>query len=120
MLQEQYPKDNLALWNISGHRYMQILEINRELSQKEGCLVINIDWSVKGKAEETEKEKLLRQKRLIEDAIQLVEKEEKPKEKRKPPRPRTKSEQLAAGYIPTGKRGRPQKIREGDGVLNLD
>ena len=115
ILEANYPDENVTLFS-SSHRNMQIVGVNEEQTRLNGCLTLDVDWSANDKPVETEVERLERQRRLLDEQItrigkeNLVKAKSKARKHRKTPKNRTPEEQLLAGYIPTGKRGRPRKI----------
>lgn len=115
ILDECYPDENVTLFT-SSHRNMQIVGVNHSKTVENGCLTLDVDWSASDKPVETELERLERQRAALEEQISkhiTVDKAvsyRKKVNKRKTKKNRTPEEQLLAGYIPTGKRGRPRKI----------
>jgi hypothetical protein len=114
ILEGRYPDDNVTLFSLS-HRNMQIIGVNEEQSALNGCLTLDVDWSANDKPVETEADRLKRQRQMLDEQIakldtgKLVKAGAKARKHRKAST-RTPEEQLLAGYIPTGKRGRPRKI----------
>lgn len=115
ILEGRYPDDNVTLFSLS-HRNMQIVGVNEEQSALNGCLTLDVDWSANDKPVETEEDRLKRQRQMLDEQIarlgkeRLVKAKSKARKHTKAPKTRTPEEQLLAGYIPTGKRGRPRKI----------
>lgn len=115
ILDRYFPDENVTLYS-SSHRNMQLLGVNDEQTRVNGCLTLDVDWSAGDKPVETELERLERQRDELDKQIKKHITAEKGKEYRKKLNKhkkkvnRTPEEQLLAGYIPTGKRGRPRKI----------
>lgn len=115
ILENRYPDDNVTLFS-SSHRNMQIIGVNVEQSQANGCLTLDVDWSANDKPVETELDRLTRQRDELDKQIKKHITREMAVEYRKKvnkhtlKKNRTPEEQLLAGYIPTGRRGRPRKI----------
>lgn len=114
ILQDYHPDENVTLFSAS-HRNMQVLGVNPELTQEYGNLVLNVDWSIEDKPVESVKDQLTRQRDALTQQICRMnvneQKELKKKLVRKPYKKRTSAEIIAAGFVPTGKKGRPRKIR---------
>ena len=115
ILDGYFPDENVTLYS-SSHRNLQILGINYEQTTINGCLTLDVDWSAGDKRLETVVERLERQRDELDKQIKQHISLEKGKEYRKKlnkntkKKNRTPEQQLLAGYIPTGKRGRPRKI----------
>ena len=115
ILENQYPEDNVTLFS-SSHRNMQIIGVNKEQSELNGCLTLDVDWSANDKPVETELDRLERQRAELEKQIEkhitreMAIEYRKKKNKHTLKKNRTPEEQLLAGYLPTGRRGRPRKI----------
>lgn len=115
ILDGYFPDENVTLYS-SSHRNLQILGINYEQTTINGCLTLDVDWSAGDKPVETVVERLERQRDELDKQIKQHISLEKGKEYRKKlnkntkKKNRTPEQQLLAGYIPTGKRGRPRKI----------
>ena len=115
IIDKAYPDENVTLYS-SSHRNMQILGVNEAKTRENGCLTLDVDWSANDKPVETEVERLERQRKALDEQIaklgreNLVKAKSKARKHTKTPKTRTAEEQLLAGYIPTGKRGRPRKI----------
>jgi hypothetical protein len=115
ILEARYPDENVTLYS-SSHRNMQIVGVNEGQGALNGCLTLDVDWSANDKPVETEVERLERQRKALDEQIaklgkeNLVKAKSKARKHTKTPKTRTAEEQLLAGYIPTGKRGRPRKI----------
>jgi len=125
LLQDRYPDENVTIRNESG-RYLQIDGIDDAQSMLEGCIVLRSVWSYADKPVESEEDKLRRQREDITKQLAKMkadEAKEKKKasarakagaktRKKKTKKTRSASKQIASGYVPTGKRGRPRKMVE--------
>lgn len=122
ILQDYHPDENVTLFSAS-HRNMQVLGVNPELTQEYGNLVLNVDWSIEDKPVESVKDQLTRQRDALTQQICRMnvneQKELKKKLVRKPYKKRTSAEIIAAGFVPTGKKGRPRKIRTEEEMKEL-
>ena len=111
--------------SLSSGQRLDITGVSENYSQRFGCVALGGRWmdgngdAVEGAIGELDKvreEAQIEAKTIREQNEQLLERmtklEKKCKPKRKKPRkkPRTDEEIIAAGYIPTGKRGRPARI----------
>ena len=125
ILQDYHPDEEVALYSLTS-RYMQLLGVNAEKTAADGVLVLSVDWTVNEKKPvETPKEKLERQARLIQEAIDKIDKTEMKKAvskvRHRNKEKRTAAQQLMEGFIPTnGKKGRPRKIVTEDELLELE
>lgn len=114
ILQQYHPNENVTLFSAS-HRNMQILGENHGLTQEYGNLVLDVDWSIEDKPVESVKDQLIRQRdNLTQQICKMSEQERKTLKRsihKKTYKKRTTAEIIASGCIPTGKKGRPRKIR---------
>lgn len=116
VLKDYHPADRVAIMTTSK-RHMVVTGTK----MGEGAVILLADWEVSDKPVEDVRDMLLRQRRDIEAALEKVDpealKKQREKVTNKPKKKRTKEEQLAAGYIPTGMRGRPRKMRDEEDFL---
>lgn len=122
LLSQVHP-DEQVYFRVEGNgRNYHIVGVNEELTQTNGCLTISISQNADNKQVESVRDVLERQKREIEEALSKVTPDVMLKQKRKVTKKlkknRTREEQLAMGFIPTGKRGRPRKIRSEEDLIN--
>lgn len=124
ILDRYHPEETvICTTSATTHNRLQITGVNEKEGLLNQCLVLSVDWLQGNSIEETQKEKLERQRRDLDNALILLEKQEKekkiaeelakkPKKKkagRHKKKKKTVAEQLAAGLVPTGRRGRPRK-----------
>lgn len=78
ILELEYPEQEVVLCAIQSKRIMQILGINHAKSAELGAIVLDVDWSVtEGRVEESEIDKLKREKERLTKKIAKLTAEEK-------------------------------------------
>lgn len=122
LLSQVHPDEQVYLRIEGNGRNYHIAGVNEQLTQANGCLTISIEPNADNKQVESVRDVLERQKKAIEEALDSIDDKQYRKARRtvnkKIKKNRTKEEQLAMGFIPTGKRGRPRKMRTEQDLIN--
>lgn len=111
LLSEFYPDEDVVLYTFS-HRVMQLLGINRQVSEQLGAIAIDCDWSmVEGTIVESEMDKIKRERDKLSRKIVEANKYQREKNGEQEGKPkRGRPRKYPHGTPKTGRRpGRPRK-----------
>lgn len=116
ILELEYPEQEVVLCAIQSKRIMQILGINRAKSAELGAIVLDVDWSVtEGRVEESEIDKLKREKERLTKKIAKLTAEEKAqlatKVRKQTKSKRSKADKMIDEIIGQRPKGRTKKTQ---------
>ena len=114
ILADYHPDEEVGLRS-GSHRNMTFLGVYREKTREYGHLVLTVDFTINDKPVESVRDRLERQEAMIRGAIERIDKEELMEARKKmmktPKKNRTEAQSLVDGYIRSGARGRPVKVK---------
>lgn len=116
LLELEYPNQEVVLCATQSKRIMQILGINRAKSSELGAVVFDVDWSVtEGRVEESEIDKLKREKERLTKKIEKLTAEEKAqlatKVRKQTKSKRSKADKMIDEIIGQRPKGRTKKTQ---------
>lgn len=116
LLEMEHPDQEVVLCTVQSKRIMQILGINRIKCCELGAIVFDVDWSVtEGRVEESEIDKLQREKERLAKKIDKLREEEKAalaqKVRKQSKSKRSKADNMIDEILAERKVGRPKKTQ---------